>query len=130
MGKELLVDTPCLTAYFLMSRWASRSLPQSLNPLGTCPPSLWSLPFSHYVSLKSHPTLIFLFCVPHLPIPPPSAPLRKHCTERFLCACRVTAAMSHSATLWTVAFQAPLSTGFSRQKYQNVLISHPKAILE
>ena len=25
--------------------------------------------------------------------------------------------MSHSATLWTVAFQAPLSMGFSRQEY-------------
>ena len=32
-------------------------------------------------------------------------------------ACKVASVMSNSVTLWTVAHQAPLSMGFSRQEY-------------
>ena len=34
-----------------------------------------------------------------------------------VCACSVALVMSDSATLWTVALQAPRSMGFSRQEY-------------
>ena len=34
-----------------------------------------------------------------------------------MCVCSDALVMSDSATLWTVACQAPLSTGFSRQEY-------------
>ena len=33
--------------------------------------------------------------------------------------------MSDSAILWTVAFQAPPSMGFSRQEYWSGLLQHP-----
>ena len=33
------------------------------------------------------------------------------------CACSVISIMSNSVTLWTVAHQAPLSMGFSKQEY-------------
>ena len=33
------------------------------------------------------------------------------------CACSVISIMSNSVTVWTVAHQAPLSVGFSRQEY-------------
>ena len=35
----------------------------------------------------------------------------------FLHLCQVASIVFNSATLWTVAFQAPLSLGFSRQEY-------------
>ena len=34
-----------------------------------------------------------------------------------VCVCVVTSVVSGSETLWTVACQAPLSMGFSRQEY-------------
>ena len=34
-----------------------------------------------------------------------------------LCMCLVTSVVSDSATPWTIASQAPLSMGFSRQEY-------------
>ena len=42
-----------------------------------------------------------------------------------MCVCQVTSAMSDSATLWTIAHQAPLSTGFSRQEYWSGLTCPP-----
>ena len=36
-------------------------------------------------------------------------------------ACYVASVMSDSVTLWTVAHQAPLSMGFSRQEYWSAL---------
>jgi len=36
---------------------------------------------------------------------------------RAYCYCLVASLMSDCATLWTVAHQAPLSMGFSRQEY-------------
>ena len=38
-------------------------------------------------------------------------------TEKILCACSVTSVVSNSVSPWTVARQAPLSRGFSRQEY-------------
>ena len=35
----------------------------------------------------------------------------------MVCACQVPSVVSDSATPWTVARQAPLSMGFSRQEY-------------
>ena len=35
----------------------------------------------------------------------------------LLCMCSVTSVMSDSVISWTIAHQAPLSTGFSRQEY-------------
>ena len=40
-------------------------------------------------------------------------------------ACQVASVMSASATLWTVALQAPLSMGFSRQEYWSALSCPP-----
>ena len=40
-------------------------------------------------------------------------------------ACSVMSVVSDSATLWTVAHQAPLSMGFSRQEYRSVLPCPP-----
>ena len=40
-------------------------------------------------------------------------------------ACSVMSVVSDSATLWTVAHQAPLSMGFSRQEYWSVLPCPP-----
>ena len=37
--------------------------------------------------------------------------------EKCTCVCKVISVMSNSATLWTIACQAPLSLGFSRQEY-------------
>ena len=37
--------------------------------------------------------------------------------DGVLCVCQVTSVMSNSATLWTAAYQAPVSIGFSRQEY-------------
>ena len=36
---------------------------------------------------------------------------------RCMCACQVASVMSDSCDPWTVAYQAPLSMGFSRQSY-------------
>ena len=38
-------------------------------------------------------------------------------SEIHVCECSVTSVMSDSVTLWTVACQAALSMGFSRQEY-------------
>ena len=38
-------------------------------------------------------------------------------TSLKVCACVVPSVMSDSATPWTMASQAPLSMGFSRQEY-------------
>ena len=35
----------------------------------------------------------------------------------YMHECQVASVMSDSATLWTIAHQAPLSMGFSRQEY-------------
>ena len=43
-------------------------------------------------------------------------------------ACQVTSIMSHFATPWTVAQQAPLSLGFSRQEYWSGLPCPPPGI--
>ena len=42
-----------------------------------------------------------------------------------VCACQITSVLSDSATLWTVACQAPLSVGFSRQEYWSGLPCPP-----
>ena len=52
-----------------------------------------------------------------LPLVPPGKP------RKALCACMLSL-LSHvqfSGTLWTVAHQAPLSMGFSRQEYSHLL---------
>ena len=36
---------------------------------------------------------------------------------QLVCLLKVTSVLSDSATVWTVALQAPLSMGFSRQEY-------------
>ena len=46
-----------------------------------------------------------------------------------MCASSVTSVMSDSVTLWTVAHQAPLSMGFSRQEYWSGLPSPPSGHL-
>ena len=59
---------------------------------------LWELENeSEYFSLNKHPQRTGLVWLMHV--------------------CEVASVMSDSATLWTVAHQAPLSTGFSRQEY-------------
>ena len=42
-----------------------------------------------------------------------------------MCVCSVASVVSNSATLWTVAHQAPLSLEFSRQEYWNELPCPP-----
>ena len=42
-------------------------------------------------------------------------------------ACLVTSVMSNSATLWTIAHQALLSTGFSRQEYWSGSVTMPSS---
>ena len=42
-----------------------------------------------------------------------------------MCAGLVTSVMSNSATLWTIARQAPLLMGFSRKGYWNGLLFPP-----
>ena len=42
-----------------------------------------------------------------------------------MCACQIASVMSDSATLWTVARQAPLSIGFSGQEYLSGLPCPP-----
>ena len=39
------------------------------------------------------------------------------CFFSHMCVCNVASVVSDSATVWTVALQAPLSMGFSRQEY-------------
>ena len=39
-----------------------------------------------------------------------------------MCVCQVTSVVSDFVTLWTVAHQAPLSMGFSRQEYWSGLL--------
>ena len=48
-----------------------------------------------------------------------SVPQFKSCTSKKFCVCAgsVPSIMSNSATLWTMAHQAPLSIGFSNQEY-------------
>ena len=62
--------------------------------------------------------------------------INKRLTEHLLCARpRVTlcmpscSVMSDSATLWTVAYQAPLSMGFSKQEYWSGLPSPPQGYI-
>ena len=45
------------------------------------------------------------------------------------CACSVISIMSNSVMLWTVAHQAPLSMGFSRQEYWSGLPCPPSGDL-
>ena len=47
--------------------------------------------------------------------------LREETMSRVCAVCQVALVTSNSATLWTVALQAPLSMEFSRQKYWSVL---------
>ena len=42
-----------------------------------------------------------------------------------MCECQVISIVSDSATLWTIACQAPLSMGFSRQEYWSALPCPP-----
>ena len=42
---------------------------------------------------------------------------RLDCVARLLCCCLVISHIGLSPTPWTVAYQAPLSTGFPRQEY-------------
>ena len=50
------------------------------------------------------------------PTPPPLKN-KKNSTLGMVPACQVASVVSDSATLWSVALQAPLSVGFSRQDY-------------
>ena len=43
-----------------------------------------------------------------------------------VCVCVSLSVLSESATPWTVAHQAPLSKGFSRQEYWRVRLLTPK----
>ena len=43
------------------------------------------------------------------------------CVCMCVCWCMCASVMSDSVTLWTVSHQAPLSMGFSRQKYWSEL---------
>ena len=43
----------------------------------------------------------------------------------ILHVCSVTSLQLHFATIWTVAHQAPLSVGFSRQEYWSGLLYPP-----
>ena len=43
----------------------------------------------------------------------------------YFVTCSVASVMSNSATQWTVAHQAPLSMGFSRQEYWSGLTFPP-----
>ena len=45
----------------------------------------------------------------------------KGCVCERVCTCQLTSVVSSSAALWTVACQAPLSMGFSRQEYRSGL---------
>ena len=47
------------------------------------------------------------------------------CVCAFACACLVVSVMLDSVTLWTVAFQAPLSMGFCRQEHWSGLPCFP-----
>ena len=47
----------------------------------------------------------------------------------YMHACSVTSVMSDSGTLWTVARQAPLSLGCSRQEYWGGLLCSPLGYL-
>ena len=47
----------------------------------------------------------------------------------YMHACSVTSVMSDSGTLWTVARQAPLSLGCSRQEYWGGLPGSPLGYL-
>ena len=42
---------------------------------------------------------------------------KKYCVLDIMRECAVCSVMSNSATSWTIAHQAPLSMGFSRQDY-------------
>ena len=47
------------------------------------------------------------------------------CVLKCVCACSITSVLSDSGTLWTVANQAPVSMGFSRQEYCSGLSDPP-----
>ena len=47
------------------------------------------------------------------------------CVLKCVCACSVASVLSDSTTLWTVAHQAPVSMGFSRQEYCSGLPDPP-----
>ena len=58
------------------------------------------------------------YCMHDLKFPNQGSNLQPlHWKYVCVCACSVASAVSNSATLWTVARQAPLSMGFSRQEY-------------
>ena len=46
-------------------------------------------------------------------------------TDRLTCVCEVASVVSDPVTPWTVAHQAPLSMGFSRQEYWSGLPCPP-----
>ncbi|CAI9177612.1 unnamed protein product [Rangifer tarandus platyrhynchus] len=48
---------------------------------------------------------------------------------KYTCTCLVASVMSDCVTLWTVAHQAPQSTGFSRQEYWSGLTCPPSGDL-
>ena len=58
-------------------------------------------------------------------IPPPAVLTRSQLTVHKVHACSVASVMSDAATPWTVARQAPLSMGFSRQEYWSGLPCPP-----
>ena len=46
-----------------------------------------------------------------------------------MCACQVTSVVYNFSTVWTVAHQAPLCMGFSRQEYWGGLLYPPSGDL-
>ena len=47
------------------------------------------------------------------------------CMYIYVYECLVTSVVSDSVTMWTVACQAPLSVGYSKQEYQSGLLCSP-----
>ena len=50
---------------------------------------------------------------------------KKHLLVVIMCVCQVILVTYDSATLWTIAHQAPMSMGFSRQDYWSRLLCPP-----
>ena len=113
----ILVDSEVSDGYFIYTRiqWASNSWDKSIpmwrdSAMGN--PS-WEICW-HKLATGDYSRQLLL------PLMQISAQqVHSHCVH----ACSV---MSDSATLWTVAHQAPLSMGFSRQEYWRVAISFSK----
>ena len=102
----------------------------SLRPCGLQPARLLSTGFSRQGYRRG------VLCPPPGGLPDPGMnPGLLHCRQGLhcwatreapgSCPCQVTSAVSDSAARWTVARQAPLSTGFSRQELWSGLPSLP-----